>query len=55
MSAMSTFILAMVQNPDILRKGQAAVDAVIGNDRLPTCEDRGSVPYVDAIMKEVLR
>lgn len=43
----------MVQNPEIQRKGQAAVDAVVGSDRLPTFEDRDSIPYVDAIMKEV--
>lgn len=52
---MTTFILAMVQNPDIQRKAQAAVDEVIGRDRLPDFSDRDSIPFVDAIVKEALR
>ncbi|KAK7056291.1 hypothetical protein VNI00_002844 [Paramarasmius palmivorus] len=54
-SAIESFILAMVQNPDILKKGQAAVDKVAGNERLPDFTDRGSMPFVDAILKETLR
>jgi cytochrome P450 len=44
----------MLQNPDIQRKGQAAVDKVLG-DRLPNFSDMDSIPFVDAIMKECLR
>ena len=45
----------MVLYPDIQVKGQAEVDAVTGKGRLPSFSDRGSLPYVNAIVKEVLR
>ena len=53
MSALGTFFLAMVQNPDIQKKAQKAIDDVVGHDRLPDFTD--SIPYVDAIVKEVSR
>ena len=43
----------MVQNPDIQKKAQKAIDDVVGHDRLPDFTD--SIPYVDAIVKEVNR
>ncbi|KAJ7781994.1 cytochrome P450 [Mycena maculata] len=52
-SALSTFILAMTLYPDIQKKAQAAVDAVVGRDRLPDFND--NIPYVDAVVREVLR
>ncbi|ESK94724.1 cytochrome p450 [Moniliophthora roreri MCA 2997] len=54
-SALGTFILAMVLNPEIQKKGQAAVDEVTGGSRLPDFSDHHSIPYVDAMVKEVLR
>ncbi|KAE9395214.1 cytochrome P450 [Gymnopus androsaceus JB14] len=54
-TATSTIFLALVCNPDILKKGQAAVDAVVGYDRLPGVVDEGKIPYVDAIVMEGLR
>ncbi|PPQ81783.1 hypothetical protein CVT25_013670 [Psilocybe cyanescens] len=54
-SASNTFICQMVLNPDIQRKAQAEIDRVIGNKRLPTLEDRKSLPYLEAIYREVLR
>lgn len=45
----------MAQNPDIQRKAQEEVDRVIGPDRLPSLEDRESLPYVEAMYREVLR
>ncbi|KAF8654799.1 hypothetical protein AX16_003368 [Volvariella volvacea WC 439] len=56
-SSISTFILAMVQNPEMLKKGQEEVDAVIGNNRLPDFSDKDpeSLPYVQALLQETLR
>ncbi|KAF8671233.1 cytochrome P450 [Rhizoctonia solani] len=51
----SVFILAMVLNQSIFSKAQAEVDAVIGRERLPEMSDRGSLAYVECVMKEVLR
>ncbi|TEB33718.1 cytochrome P450 [Coprinellus micaceus] len=50
-----TFVLAMVLNPDVLKKAQEEMDRVIGTHRLPTMEDRESLPYFDCVLKEVLR
>ena len=41
--------------PEVQRKAQAEIDAVVGNDRLPSFTDRPNLPYCDAIIKEVLR
>ena len=41
--------------PDVLRKAQAEIDAVVGQDRMPTFADRPRLPYIQAIVKEVLR
>ncbi|KAI0036969.1 cytochrome P450 [Vararia minispora EC-137] len=54
-SAMHTFILAMVLFPEAQKKAQAEIDAVIGQDRLPTMADRPHLPFVTALHSEVLR
>ncbi|TFK81327.1 cytochrome P450 [Polyporus arcularius HHB13444] len=54
-SALGSFFLAMVLYPEIQRKAQAEVDRVIGRDRLPDFSDEPSIPYVTALVKEVLR
>jgi len=50
-----TFALAMVENEHVWKRAQAEIDAVVGTDRLPEFDDRPSLPYVDAIIREVLR
>ncbi|EMD36023.1 hypothetical protein CERSUDRAFT_138759 [Gelatoporia subvermispora B] len=50
-----SFILAMALYPEKQKLAQAEVDAVIGVDRLPTIYDRGSLPYVEAVIKETMR
>ncbi len=45
----------MSLNPDILKKAQAELDTVVGPSRLPDWDDRASLPYVTAIVKESLR
>ncbi|EIM88908.1 cytochrome P450 [Stereum hirsutum FP-91666 SS1] len=54
-AALSVFFLAMRLYPDVMRKAQAEIDSVVGRDRLPTFEDRARLPYIRAIVKEVLR
>ncbi|RDX45259.1 cytochrome P450 [Lentinus brumalis] len=53
-SATLTFLLAMARFPEIQKRAQAEVDAVCG-DRLPTLADRPNLPFVDAVLSEVLR
>ncbi|THU97366.1 cytochrome P450, partial [Dendrothele bispora CBS 962.96] len=54
-AVIENFILGVVQSPEILKKGQKVVDDAIGTDRLPDFRDQKSIPYVDALMKEILR
>lgn len=50
-----TFVLEIVLNPHVLPKAQAEIDRVVGHDRLPDLDDRGVLPYIDCIVKEVYR
>ena len=54
-SAVRTFFLMMVRHPEIQRKAQAECDSVVGPERLPNIMDRPSMPYLNCVMKEVLR
>lgn len=45
----------MARHPEIQRKAQLEIDAIIGEDRLPVPEDREALPYIDKIIKETLR
>ncbi|EGO22103.1 hypothetical protein SERLADRAFT_362527 [Serpula lacrymans var. lacrymans S7.9] len=49
------FVLAMLFNPDVQRKAQLEIDAVVGRKRLPDFSDRPSLPYVEAVFRETLR
>jgi cytochrome P450 len=55
LSSVKSFFLAMAMYPEVQRKAQAEIDSVVGNDRMPNFDDYESLPYVTAIMKEVLR
>ena len=45
----------MIIYPEAQKKAQAEIDTVVGKDRLPDSNDKESLPYVEALMKEVLR
>lgn len=45
----------MTLHPEVMRKAQAELDAVVGRDRVPTFGDKDNLPYVQAIVKEVMR
>lgn len=52
---MMTYVLAMVHYPEAQKQAQAEIDEVIGNKRLPNFEDRSSLPYVEALFREIFR
>ncbi|KDR70119.1 hypothetical protein GALMADRAFT_254949 [Galerina marginata CBS 339.88] len=54
-STLTTFILAILTHPEVQVQAQKELDRVIGRDRLPDFNDRPSLPYISAILKEVLR
>ena len=45
----------MTLNPEVMKKAQDELDLVIGKERLPEFSDRDNLPYIDAVVKEVLR
>ncbi|KAF9463699.1 cytochrome P450 [Collybia nuda] len=54
-SALEWFILAMAKYPDVQRKCQEELDAVVGRSRMPTFADSPNLPYMNACVREVLR
>ena len=53
-SVMGTFFLAMVCYPEVQKEAQAELDKVL-NGRLPEHSDILSLPYLLALVKEVIR
>ncbi|KZS88711.1 cytochrome P450 [Sistotremastrum niveocremeum HHB9708] len=54
-SSIITFFLCMTLNPDVQSRAQEEIDRVVGRNRLPTISDRYKLPFVEALLKEVLR
>ncbi|KAE8347387.1 hypothetical protein BDV24DRAFT_173253 [Aspergillus arachidicola] len=54
-STLLSFILAMMKFPHVLKKLQAEVDTVCGDERAPTFEDMAELPYVQACVFETMR
>ena len=52
---MSAMFLAMALFPEVQKKAQAEIDAIVGPGRLPALSDRQSLPYMEALLKEVHR
>ncbi|KXT09753.1 hypothetical protein AC579_9324 [Pseudocercospora musae] len=52
---MEWFIVALITHPSCLRKAQKALDEVVGHDRLPNLADKDHLPYITALVEEVLR
>ncbi|KAF7368512.1 Cytochrome p450 [Mycena venus] len=53
-SALSTFILAMLANPDAQKNAQLEIDSVVGRGNLPDFSDKQAMPYVAALIKELM-
>ncbi|KAF7368863.1 Cytochrome P450 [Mycena venus] len=54
-SSLSTFVLAMLANPEAQKKAQEEIDFITGGKYLPTFNDKAAMPYVSALVKEVMR
>ncbi|KAI0770763.1 CyP450 monooxygenase [Irpex lacteus] len=54
-SLIQLFLCLMATYPHIQQKAQEELRTVVGPDRLPTCEDRDSLPYIQAIFLECMR
>ncbi|KAJ7828101.1 cytochrome P450 [Mycena leptocephala] len=53
-SSFGTFIPAMLANPKAQRKAQADIDCVTGGKFLSGFDDNGRLPYITAIVQEIL-
>ncbi|CAH0701907.1 unnamed protein product [Spodoptera exigua] len=54
-SSLLWMIVFMLRNPDVKRRVQEELDAVIGRERLPTIEDMRNLPYTETTILETLR
>lgn len=48
-------MIAMALHPDKQTKAQKELDKIIGRNRLPRLSDKADLPYVSALVKEVMR
>ncbi|KAL0065291.1 hypothetical protein AAF712_007803 [Marasmius tenuissimus] len=55
LAAIEVAILAMLYNPDVMRKAQAELDRAVGRTRIPDFRDFDALPYLQAVIKEALR
>ena len=47
--------MGLLDKPDVLKRAQAELDAVVKPGHLPDFEDEESLPFITAIVKETLR
>ncbi|KAF9483153.1 cytochrome P450 [Pholiota conissans] len=49
------FVLAMVLYPEVQKRIQAEIDSAVGPGRLPTMADSDQLPYLNAVLRELIR
>ncbi|XP_076830663.1 cytochrome P450 1B1 [Brachyhypopomus gauderio] len=54
-TALQWLLLVLVRYPDVQKRLQDEVDKVVGRSRLPTIQDQPRLPYVMALIYEVMR
>ncbi|ESK87137.1 cytochrome p450 [Moniliophthora roreri MCA 2997] len=54
-TALVWLIVAMIAFPEAQHKAQEELDTVVGRGRIPTLQDMENLPYMRAVVKEVLR
>ncbi|KAL5480690.1 hypothetical protein ACEPAI_9630 [Sanghuangporus weigelae] len=54
-TALTVFFFMMVSNRHVQRRAQEEIDKIVGHDCLPSFSDRANLPFIDCIVKEVLR
>ena len=45
----------MIAFQEVQRRTQAEIDVIVGHDRLPTFADAPRLPYIQAIISEIIR
>ncbi|KAF9786299.1 cytochrome P450 [Thelephora terrestris] len=54
-SSIQAFFLAVTMHPEVVHLAQRELDEVLGGERLPDFSDKPRLPYISAVIKEVLR
>lgn len=54
-SLVNSFFMMASLYPEVTKKAQAEIDAVVGRERIPSLHDRPLLPYTDAMVQEVMR
>jgi len=54
-ATMKWFMLAMIAYPNVQKKCQEELDQVIGRTRMPTLNDKETLPYIRATLRELFR
>lgn len=54
-ATLGTFFALMALHPNVTKRAQEEIDRVTEGERLPTFDGWGKLPYVTAIISEVLR
>ena len=52
---MRTFFLVAALHPHVVKKAQEELDRIVGHERLPQISDQEDLPYISALIKELLR
>lgn len=47
--------MALALHPHVLARAQQEVDGIVGSNRCPTYDDEHKLPYIKAMIREVLR
>ncbi|TCD70035.1 hypothetical protein EIP91_005287 [Steccherinum ochraceum] len=54
-ATLQAFLIAMIHHPHMMKKAQEQIDRVVGRDRMPGFSDRPHLPYIRALVREILR
>lgn len=54
-ATMSWWSLAMLAHPEVQKRAHNELDAVVGHARVPTIADKPHLPYIMAIVREIMR
>ncbi|KAH8997761.1 cytochrome P450 [Lactarius hatsudake] len=54
-TTMSWWALAMIAHPEVQKRAHIELDTIVGRSRTPTSSDAPNLPYIQAMVKEVLR
>ncbi|XP_057703408.1 steroid 17-alpha-hydroxylase/17,20 lyase [Corythoichthys intestinalis] len=55
MTVLKWAIIYLIHNPEVQKRIQEEMDRKLGKERHPLLSDRGSLPYLEATIREVLR